>query len=441
MPGPAKPGPAMPGPAKPGAAMPGPTKPGAAQPGPVDPKLAALIARPVSVVEAEPDAAKKPKASPFDPAAAAAGTLAVQAGQPARQPERGRKPELFRQSAQKTAEKNLPPRVVRPGDIECPNCHQGNYPWRTFCRACGLELDQAKRQTERHGLWSWLWFTAAAPIHAHRQKVVAAGGRPGRKYRQSEGAQRRRLSDRRHRPKFQLPHWDHKRMKKILPILLIALILFMTFGPFKKGFRHYYENAKNWVTGLEPQFVQLYPVQTVASSFVPGNPAGNVDDGDTTTFWAANSRIPITVRVPTTKVVEQVGPGGGKHKVTVHSFFIKHTLSAPGVGSWVKLIYNTSLPIRAVSIIPGNQFPPSQFTKFGHPENVEVIFSSGAPVFFTVPNDPGFFQKTFFPPRNSNFVELKILSTYAILGPGGNPVVKGQYNAVTEFTAYEETGG
>jgi hypothetical protein len=439
--------------------MPGAVKPGAAQPGPVDPKLAALIARPVSVVEAEPDAAKKQQASPFDPAAAAVGGAAVKAGQPARQPERGRRPELFRQSAQKTAEKNLPPRVVRPGDIECPNCHQGNYPWRTFCRACGLELDQAKRQTERHGLWSWLWFTAAAPIHAHRQKVVAAGGRPGRKYRQSEGAQRRRLSDRRHRPKFQLPHWDHKRMKKILPILVIVMILFFTFGPYKKGFRHYYENAKNWVTGLEPAFVQLYPVQTTASHFIGAFPAGNIDDGDTTTFWAANNRQPQMVPVTVTKVVEQTGPGGGKHKVIEHPSVPVPGLTNPGIGATVTLTYNTKLSIRAVSFLPGVQFPSSgQYSKFGAPAKVELIFGSGSPVFFTVPQDPGFFQHSFFPPRDSSTVTLKILSTYqplpsectkvqastgvAIVAPAScqRAISKQQYLAITEFTAYEETG-
>lgn len=422
--------------------MPGPTKPGAAQPGPVDPKLAALIARPVSVVEAEPDAKKRQPAA-FDPGGAAPGGRVAQAGQPARQPERGRKPELFRQAATKTAEKNLPPRVVRPGDIECPNCHQGNYPWRTFCRACGLELDQVKRQAERHGLWSWLWHTAAAPVHARRQRIVAAGGRPGRKYRQSEGAQRRALADRRHRPKIQLPHWDVKRMRKIVPFIMIALILFFTFGPYKKGFRHTYENVKNWLTGLAPQFVQLYPVQQTASSTYQGNGPGNADDGDTTTFWAANSRIPITVRIPVTKTEEQVGPGGGKHKVKVHTFLLKHELSAPGVGATLKLTYNTALPIRAVSIIPGDQFPPSEFNKFGHPENVEVLFSSGSPVFFTVPNDPGFFQQSFFPPRNSTFVELKILTTYhpsTGTPPNDVPIVKGQFTGVTEFSAYEETG-
>jgi hypothetical protein len=191
--------------------------------------------------------------------------------------------------------------------------------------------------------------------------------------------------------------------------------------------RNFYRN------GLAPQFVELYSLRTTASSFVPGDPPGNIDDGDTTTFWAANTRVPITVRVPTVRVEKRLGPDGTKHEVVVHTFRRTHELSAPGVGATVKLNYNTTLPISAVSLIPGDQHPFSEFTKFGHPENVELLFSSGVPLFFTVPNSPSFFQETFFPPRTSAFVELKVLSTYAVPGPR-------QFDAITEFYAQEETG-
>jgi hypothetical protein len=440
MPGPAKPGASMPGPARPGPSMPGPAKPGAAQPGPVDPKLAALIARPVSVVEAEPDRGRT-EGTPYDPNAGRGRK--AQAGQPARQPEKGRKPELFRAAAQAAAAQKGPPRVVRDGDIECPNCHQGNYPWRTFCRACGLELDQVKKAAERHTVWRWIWHWMAAPVHAHRQRVISAGSRPGRKYRQSEGAQRRRLSDRRHKPQFQLPQIDKSRMRKIAPIILILLILFFVFGPFKKGFRHDYENVKNWVSGLAPNYSQLYPVDQVASqptgakgvAFLPADPPANVDDGDTTTFWASTTQVPVTVRTPYTYYKEVTGPGGGKHKVQFHGVRTKPGLSSPGVDSQITLTYNTPQAFRAVSLIPGDQFPPSNFIKYGRPDNVELTFSSGAPIFFTVPNAPTFYEFKFptGTTRTSTYMTLRILSTY------GPTTSKGQFCAITEFDGYSES--
>lgn len=441
----------MPGPAKPGASMPGPAKPGASQPGPVDPKLAALIARPVSVVEAEPERGPR-ESTAFDPDEGRGGRRG-RGGQPARQPEKGRKPELFRPAAQAAALQNKPIRIVREGDIECPNCHQGNYPWRTFCRACGLELEQAKKAAERHTFWRWLWNWMAAPVHARRRRVVNAGGRPGRKYRQSQGAQRMRLTGRGSRPKVQWPRFDRSRVKKIAPILVIVLALFFAFGPWHKTTRHYFNNVKGWVQGLEPHFVQLYPIQQTATiegatktpkgdkgvaalpsvAGTSNGPVGNIDDGDTTTFWAGNSQIPITVRVPYHFFKTVTGPGGGKHKVRVDSFYNKSEMSAPGVGTIITLSYDSPQPFRAVSLIPGDQFPTSQFNKFGRPANVELIFSKGAPIFYTVPNAPDFNKFTFLP-HTSTFVQLKILSTY----PGSQ--TGPQFCAITEFAAYTETG-
>jgi hypothetical protein len=195
------------------------------------------------------------------------------------------------------------------------------------------------------------------------------------------------------------------------------------------------QSSANQGSRLAPQFTQLDPVRTVASSSLRADPPGNVDDNDTTTFWAADSRVAIVVRVPNTKVVEQVGPNGSRHKVTVHGFFLKHELSHPGVGSWIKLVYTTKEPIRAIGIIPGDHFPRSQFNRFGRPANVEAIFSSGPPVFFTVPNSPNFFHLTFFPARESSFVELKVLSTYA------GTKKHGQFDAITELAAYTESYG
>lgn len=155
------------------------------------------------------------------------------------------------------------------------------------------------------------------------------------------------------------------------------------------------DGIRNTLEGLSPQYVQIYPVQTSASSFLPAHPPGFVDDGATTTFWGTSAAAGARA----------------------------------GIQQTVTLTYNSSNLIQAFSVISGDQFPPRSFAKTAHPKYVELLFSSGPPAFYTLANVPTF-QQFRFAPRDSTFLELKILSVY----PGPAPC------AITELAAYTQTG-
>jgi hypothetical protein len=181
------------------------------------------------------------------------------------------------------------------------------------------------------------------------------------------------------------PRSPRSRLAILLaPVLLIAAVAVIVATDSWP-----YQNLKDAVLRESPQYVQLFPVQTTASSYVSAHSPANVDDGDTTTSWATTTPI----------------------------------------GASVKLIYAGTESFQAVGVISGDQFPPASFSKFARPKKVELIFASGAPEVLTLSDTPTF-QNFRFSPRQSSFLELKILSLY----PGRLPC------AITELTSYTMTG-
>jgi hypothetical protein len=142
-------------------------------------------------------------------------------------------------------------------------------------------------------------------------------------------------------------------------------------------------SAASFESGLQqplfvgPNYVQLYPIDQTATqpadargvAFVWAYPPANIDDGDTTTFWAGTTQLPARVRISDTYYKEVTGPSGGKHKELFHAVTTKPGRSAPGVGVVISLSYNAPLTFVAVSMISGDQFPPSSFDKYGHSES------------------------------------------------------------------------
>lgn len=177
-----------------------------------------------------------------------------------------------------------------------------------------------------------------------------------------------------------------RRMRLALTVAPIVLLVLAAVSIGTNSWPH--TNIRDAVMNETPQYLQLYPVQTTASSSVPDHPPGSVDDGDTATFWATTNPIGQDV-----------------------------TLRFAGTDS-----------LAAISVISGDQETPASFARFAHPQRVELLFSSGPPILLTLPDSAAYMDFT-FAARSSTYLELKILSVY----PGEAPC------AITELAAYTLT--
>ena len=68
-----------------------------------------------------------------------------------------------------------PKREIRPGDLICGQCQEGNDPDRRFCRRCGASLIAAEEAVAPPPVPWW------KRLFVRRPKVVAAGERPMRR--------------------------------------------------------------------------------------------------------------------------------------------------------------------------------------------------------------------------------------------------------------------
>jgi hypothetical protein len=127
-------------------------------------------------VTPEPSAAPPAGASPLaTPAATAPSTVAQPASlQPAATQPAAVQPAALRPRVAPKPAAAPPTKRLRPGDLICGDCGEGNDPVRKFCSRCGQSLSTAT-------VASTPWYRRLLP---HRKaKVLAAGERPKRRAR------------------------------------------------------------------------------------------------------------------------------------------------------------------------------------------------------------------------------------------------------------------
>jgi hypothetical protein len=157
-----------------------------------------------------------------------------------------------------------PSKRLKPGDLICGQCGEGNEPVRKFCSRCGQSLATA-------AVASTPWWRRIIP---HRKaKVLAAGERPGGK-----GA----------RGGFHLGG-----LVRIIGYVVVAAILLggLAYGAVP-GFR---DKINNWVTSVEQNFsgtvaapTPVHATSVTASSAIAGHAGSLAVDAFSNTYWAAS---------------------------------------------------------------------------------------------------------------------------------------------------------
>lgn len=200
---------------------------------------------------------------PDAPAERAAGqgagaTEAVQPGAVAPQAPKTRPP---------TAKKAAPTRKLRPGDLVCGECGEGNAPTRRFCSRCGNTLEAAV-------VVKTPWWHRFVP--KRKAKVLAAGERPGQKGVKAQGKGR---------------SW--KRLIRpirmvVSAFLLLGTIVYGVYSPFREWVNDRVTGAKQEVNRVVmPEFEPVSASAATANVQLPDHPAPLAVDGFRNTYWSA----------------------------------------------------------------------------------------------------------------------------------------------------------
>jgi hypothetical protein len=231
-----------------------------AKPEPDPARVAAMVAPIAKTAEPPklPDAAApaEMKAAPADGKTGPA--------QPGAQTPDAMKPQVAKKQA-KVIQKTKPTRRLKPGDLICGECGEGNPPARKFCSRCGTSLEAAK--TVKKKWWQKL-------IPKRKVKTLEVGERPGvggvkgKKARKPLGAVLRRT----------------------LGIVGIVCTLLFTFvAPFRNWVQDsVFQPVKDkWNDFTTQDFDQVATLNPTSTAAYPEFPITNAFDGFSNTAWRA----------------------------------------------------------------------------------------------------------------------------------------------------------
>ncbi|UVS80831.1 zinc ribbon domain-containing protein [Actinokineospora sp. UTMC 2448] len=164
--------------------------------------------------------------------------------------------------------KRPPTTKLKPGDLVCGECGEGNAPTRKFCSRCGTSLADA--EVVKTPWWRKLLPKGGA-------KVRKTGDRPkGTRQGQSKFAETAGAVFR-----------ATRRVVSIL--LLIATIAYGVSSQFRGWVNERALGAKQWVEELVlPQYDPVSPIAVKATAALPDHPGEAAVDGNTKSYWATS---------------------------------------------------------------------------------------------------------------------------------------------------------
>lgn len=164
--------------------------------------------------------------------------------------------------------KRPPTRKLKPGDLICGDCGEGNAETRKFCSRCGTSLAEA--EVVKRPWWKRL-------IPRTGAKVRKSGDRP-------KGTSRRGKSK-----VGEAFMATFRAVRRVVAVLLLVLgIVYGVSGQFRGWVNERAFALKHQAEKIIfQQYVPVSPVEVTATSQLPDHPAGAATDGFSNTFWAA----------------------------------------------------------------------------------------------------------------------------------------------------------
>jgi hypothetical protein len=168
----------------------------------------------------------------------------------------------------KPVTRTAPTRRLRPGDLICGECGEGNPATRKFCSRCGSSLVEAE-------VVRTPWWKKILPRRGPR--VVAAG---------ENGASRHRAAgpDPRHALRR-----AYRLVRNVVGILVVvAGLAYAALPPFRAAVNTRASKIETAVVNcLHPSIVPVRPVKVTASLQEPGHPGSLAMDLFSNTYWLA----------------------------------------------------------------------------------------------------------------------------------------------------------
>lgn len=247
---------------------------------------------------------------------------------------------------------------LRPGDLVCGDCGEGNDPARRFCRRCGHSLAEAV--AVKVSWWRRLWRWLKRP----RKKTLEAGDRPSR---WSKGTKRKRSGS-----------GVGRGLRRIMMILIPLLVLAGFVGPFKPSVRGVARRVSGPVLDrIRPPQDPVRPTLATASSTAPGHDPLSAIDGVRTTHWSEGA------------------PGDGE-------------------GQGLILTFDEPVDINRMGFTLGGSSEPDDFQSHPRPKEVHLVFSDGSTKDITL-KDKADFQRIAVKARDVTTVQVQIVSVYRSL--------------------------
>lgn len=201
---------------------------------------------------------------------------------PAKPPERA--PQATRELAAAVT-KTKPTRRLRPGDLICGQCGEGNPPVRKFCSRCGSSLLEAEHV--RTSWWHRLtrWFRPrprVVDLSAEDDAAVAGGPR----HAASEAQLRKAMTA--NDPRQAVRKFYRRGRIGLGIVLAISVILYSKWGSFRFLVDSRVDSARSRITGaIDIHYVPVHAVTVSANLQDPGNPGYDAVDGFLNTYWLA----------------------------------------------------------------------------------------------------------------------------------------------------------
>ncbi|HVV18867.1 MAG TPA: hypothetical protein VHF06_05480, partial [Pseudonocardiaceae bacterium] len=159
-----------------------------------------------------------------------------------------------------------PRRRLRPGDLICGECGEGNLPTRKFCSRCGGPLTEAA--VVRAPWWRRL-------LPRRGPKVMKAGTRPGKSATSRARPALTRIN---------------RRIRAVIALIVLVLgTLYGLYPPFRTAVNTRVAAVKQKITGAaDQQLVPEHPVSVTDNAELPGHPGRYAVDEFKNTYWLAS---------------------------------------------------------------------------------------------------------------------------------------------------------
>jgi hypothetical protein len=263
-------------------------------------------------------------------------------------------------------QRSQPTREIQPGDLICGSCGEGNAPTRKFCSRCGTTLQEAVIATAP---W-WRKF-----IPKRKPKTLAAGERPWGGPTTPGGKKPGK--------KFSLAKVMRPLSRIAGIVLLVATIAFGVSSPFRDAVTKRVTSVKDaLISKVKPEYLQVHPLNSKASSELKDNPGPLAVDGFKNTFWIAPANDPQPILAVT---------------------------------------FDESVPIDKLIAHNGR---PDNYQSTNRPQVLHLVFSNGQSADVTLKDDPNEHTYGVNSHGKVSSVEIHILQVYKAFNPSGTALTE-----------------